>query len=84
MDGALKDRVIGGCPASLADAKGAVNRQLLSGTAANDRARALHVEGAKLYQEGKYDQVYVAFVAACAKRTREDTVKPEKIRVLER
>ena len=32
----------------------------------------------------KPEPVYVAFVAACAKRTREDTVKPEKIRVLER
>ena len=35
-------------------------------TAATDRARALHVEGAKLYDEGKYEQAYVAFVAAWA------------------
>jgi tetratricopeptide (TPR) repeat protein len=34
--------------------------------AATDRARALHIEGAKLYDEGKYDQAYVAFVAAWA------------------
>jgi len=35
-------------------------------TAATDRARSLHVEGAKLYDEGKYEQAYVAFVAAWA------------------
>jgi hypothetical protein len=34
--------------------------------AATDRARSLHIEGAKLYEEGKYEQAYVAFVAAWA------------------
>lgn len=34
--------------------------------AATDRARSLHIEGAKLYDEGKYEQAYVAFVAAWA------------------
>ena len=34
--------------------------------AATDRARALHIEGARLFEAGKYDQAYVAFVAAWA------------------
>jgi hypothetical protein len=34
--------------------------------AATDRARSLHIEGAKLYDEGKYEQAYVAFIAAWA------------------
>lgn len=34
--------------------------------AATDRARALHVEGARLFEAGKYEQAYVAFVAAWA------------------
>lgn len=34
--------------------------------AATDRARSLHVEGARLFELGKYDDAYVAFVAAWA------------------
>jgi tetratricopeptide (TPR) repeat protein len=34
--------------------------------AATDRARALHIEGARLFELGKYDQAYVAFLAAWA------------------
>jgi hypothetical protein len=34
--------------------------------AAAERARKLHIEGAKLFADGKYDQAYVAFVAAWA------------------
>jgi len=34
--------------------------------AATDRARALHLEGAALFEQKKYDQAYVAFVAAWA------------------
>jgi hypothetical protein len=34
--------------------------------AATERARKLHVEAARLYDEGKYAQAYVAFVAAWA------------------
>src|SRR5688500_13265428 len=29
-------------------------------TAATDRARSLHIDGANLYNEGKYEQAYVA------------------------
>ncbi len=34
--------------------------------AATDRARSLHVEGARLFELGKYDEAYVAFLAAWA------------------
>jgi hypothetical protein len=56
------DRILS--PAA-AQPKGAVPRPSTIG-AATDRARELHIEGARLFEQGKYDQAYVAFVAAWA------------------